>query len=51
MTDLPWIQRAPGLPYFITDHGDSWTPIGQNDAISWVDFDVLLHRRDLPARA
>ena len=46
---LPWIQRAPGAPFFMTETGQSWTPIGQNDAISWVEFDGLLHRRDLPA--
>ncbi len=51
MTDLPWIQRAPGLPYFVTEHGDAWTPIGQNDAIPWVDWNPLLHRQDLPAVA
>ena len=47
----PWIQRTPGLPYFVTDQGAPWIPIGQNDAISWPDFDTLLHRRDLPAVA
>ncbi|HEY0203190.1 MAG TPA: hypothetical protein VGC15_03445, partial [Acetobacteraceae bacterium] len=51
MTDLPWIQRAPGLPYFITEHGDPWTPIGQNDAMPWVDWNGVLHQRDLPAVA
>ncbi len=49
MTDLPWIVRAPEAPYFVTEHGESWTPIGQNDAIAWVEFDGLLGRRDLPA--
>ncbi len=44
---LPWILRAPGAPYFITETGADWTPIGQNDAISWVEFQGLLHRRDL----
>jgi len=51
MPDQPWIQRAPGLPYFITEHGDPWTPIGQNDAIPWVDWSPLLHPQDLPAVA
>src|SRR5438309_9372123 len=46
---LPWIQRAPGAPYFVDDTGQSWTPIGQNDAIEWVEFAGLLHRRDLPS--
>lgn len=49
MPDLAWIERAPGLPYFVTDAGASWTPIGQNDAISWVEWRGLLDRRDLGA--
>ena len=32
MTDLPWIQCAPSLPYFAADRGDPWTSIGQNDS-------------------
>ena len=31
---LPWIQVAPGAPYFVTEGGEPWTPIGQNDAIT-----------------
>jgi mannan endo-1,4-beta-mannosidase len=46
---LNWIRRAPDVPYFIDDFGQSWTPIGQNDAIEWVEFNGLLHRRDLPS--
>ena len=46
---MEWIQRAPAAPYFIEESGRAWTPIGQNDAISWPDFSGLLHRRDLPA--
>ncbi len=46
---LPWIGRAPHAPYFISDQGASWTPIGQNDAISWVEWRGLLDRQDLPA--
>ena len=45
---LEWIKRAPAAPYFITESGTAWTPIGQNDAVSWVEFAGLLHRRDLP---
>ena len=44
-------MRAPGVPYFVTEHGDAWTPIGQNDSISWVEFAGLHERRDLPAVA
>ena len=44
---LPWIGTRPGLPYFITDTGESWTPIGQNDAIGWPELAGLFRRRDL----
>ena len=47
---LPWIEVAPGAPYFETEHGESWTPIGQNDAISWPELSGLYRRRD-PAPA
>jgi len=47
VADLGWIQRAPGRPYFVTEAGASWTPIGQNDAVSWPEWRGLLHRRDL----
>ncbi|MFO1056307.1 MAG: hypothetical protein U1E53_04995 [Dongiaceae bacterium] len=48
-TALPWIARAPGAPYFATEDGRPWTPIGQNDAISWPELDGLYRRRDLAA--
>jgi hypothetical protein len=44
---LPWIQTVPGVPYFQTEHGESWTPVGQNDAITWPDLEGLFRRRDL----
>ncbi|MFD2247365.1 hypothetical protein [Pontibacter ruber] len=46
-TELPWIRVAPDAPYFITEHGESWTPIGQNDAITWPDFANAFRRKDL----
>lgn len=46
---LPWIGVAPNAPYFVDDTGAPWTPIGQNDAISWVELAGLFRRRDLPA--
>jgi mannan endo-1,4-beta-mannosidase len=46
---LEWIETRPGHPYFFTAGGEAWTPIGQNDAISWVEFDGLFRRKDLPA--
>jgi mannan endo-1,4-beta-mannosidase len=45
--DLPWIEVAPGAPYFQTAQGESWTPIGQNDAVTWPDLAGLFRRRDL----
>ena len=47
--DLPWIGVAPGAPYFVTEEGSDWTPIGQNDAITWATLHGLLGRRDLGA--
>ena len=46
---LPWIAIAPGAPYFVDDTGADWTPIGQNDAISWPELAPLFRRRDLAA--
>jgi len=46
---LPWITVAPGAPYFVTETGEPWTPIGQNDAISWDELKGLFRRRDLPS--
>lgn len=48
-SSMPWISVAPGAPYFIDDAGADWTPIGQNDAISWPELAPLFRRRDLPA--
>ncbi|WP_018479184.1 glycoside hydrolase 5 family protein [Pontibacter roseus] len=31
----------------MTEHGRSWTPIGQNDAITWPDFAKAFRRKDL----
>ncbi len=46
---LQWIEVAPSAPYFITEGGEPWTPVGQNDAISWTELNGLFRRRDLPA--
>lgn len=46
---LPWIEVAPGAPYFVTEDGNDWTPIGQNDAISWPELNGLFRQRDLPS--
>ncbi|HEY3568377.1 MAG TPA: hypothetical protein VGP73_10635 [Thermoanaerobaculia bacterium] len=44
---LPWITTSPHAPYFQTGTGASWTPVGQNDAITWPDLEGLFRRRDL----
>jgi len=44
---LPWIQTVPGVPYFQTERGEGWTPVGQNDAITWPELEGLFRRRDL----
>ncbi len=46
---LLWIERARNAPYFVDEAGQSWTPIGQNDSISWDEFAGLTARRNLPA--
>ena len=46
---LDRITVQPGLPYFTTVSGDSWTPIGHNDAVTWPELAGLFRRRDLPA--
>jgi mannan endo-1,4-beta-mannosidase len=44
---LPWIQVAPGAPYFVDEHGAPFTPIGHNDAVSWFEIDGLYRRKDV----
>ncbi len=44
---MPWIEVCPDAPYFRTDQGASWTPIGQNDAITWPELQGLYKQRDL----
>lgn len=48
-TGLPWVRVAPGVPYFVTEDGCPWHPVGQNDAITWPEIQGLFRRRDLPA--
>jgi mannan endo-1,4-beta-mannosidase len=43
---LPWIETTPGSPYFFTQDGIPWTPIGQNDAITWPELSGLFRRKD-----
>ena len=46
---LTWVSVIPGVPYFQTDDGQPFHPIGHNDAISWADLNPLFRRRDIPA--
>ena len=46
---LPWVRVADGTPYFVTDDGAAWTPVGQNDAVTWPDLAGLFRRRDVAA--
>ncbi|WP_102959089.1 hypothetical protein [Mangrovicella endophytica] len=46
---MPWVGVAAGGPYFRTDDGRDWTPIGQNDAVDWPDLSGLFRRRDIAA--
>ena len=38
LSRIPWIGRAPAAPYFIDETGAPWTPIGQNDALTWPEL-------------
>jgi mannan endo-1,4-beta-mannosidase len=44
---LAWIEARPGHPYFFTEHGEAWTPIGHNDSITWPELAGLFCRRDM----
>lgn len=44
---LEWIETRAGLPYFVTESGRAWTPIGQNDSIAWIELAGLFRRKDL----
>ena len=46
---LPWVSVGSGCPYFQTEDGSPWHPLGQNDAISWRELNPLFRRRDVPA--
>ena len=46
---LEWIKVSENSPYFITQSGLNWTPVGQNDAIAWPDLIGIYKKRDLPS--
>lgn len=41
-----WIRCARGAPYFETELGAPWTPVGHNEAITWPNLAALYRRRD-----
>ena len=41
---LPWVRVRK--PYFATEDGAPFHPIGQNDAITWPELEGLFRRRD-----
>src|SRR5215831_15727732 len=49
---LPWVAAPKSLPrvivapYFQLDTGETFTPMGQNDAITWPEFAGLFRRKD-----
>jgi hypothetical protein len=45
---LPWVHAARRAPYFTTDDGEPWTPVGHNDAIAWPPLMWPLDRTDDP---
>ena len=49
MPPFTWVTRIPNMPYFQTEDGIPWHPIGQNDAITWRELNPLFRRKDLPA--
>ena len=46
---LPWIGVHRDAPYFSTENGDNWTPVAQNDGITWPGLRGLYARNDLPS--
>ncbi|GGM89917.1 hypothetical protein GCM10010967_23490 [Dyadobacter beijingensis] len=44
---LPWILVNQNSAYFQDENGENWHPIGQNDAITWPDFQGLFQRSNV----
>jgi hypothetical protein len=45
--EVPWIRVAGRAPYFVDEDGSAWTPVGQNDGITWHDLNGIFRQRDL----
>jgi hypothetical protein len=43
---MEWVEVSPHAPYFQLESGVPWTPVGQNDAISWPELAGLYRRRN-----
>ena len=43
---LSRIHALRGSPYFVTDDGVAWTPVGHNDAVHWPELAPLFRGRD-----
>ena len=41
-----WVRCAEAAPYFETESGTAWTPVGHNEAITWPNLAGLHRRRD-----
>lgn len=41
-----WIRCVDGAPYFQTEFGVPWAPVGHNEAITWPNIQPLYRRRD-----
>ena len=46
LSDLSWIRCAAGAPFFETETGEPWHPVGHNEAITWPNIAPLYRRRD-----
>lgn len=44
---LPWIKVSADSPFFVDETGNNWTPIGQNDAVTWPDLAGLFRRKNV----
>ncbi|MEQ5787899.1 hypothetical protein J3454_08350 [Erythrobacter sp. NFXS35] len=41
-----WVRCASKAPYFETESGAVWTPVGVNEAVTWPNIAPLYRRRD-----
>lgn len=41
-----WIRCVEGAPFFETERGEPWAPIGHNEAITWPNLAPLYRRQD-----